>query len=137
MCVSFSSGHTFSLVSPSCVQVMVFSNLFKFQPLAKELHDILTQLMEDENVEVCGSLDTGRSAPQSPGIWATQQACCITLLSTVVCAPPAAPAAPTADCKLPCSASHTEGACVLCKQVSLVTDCCICPTRCVSVLQRL
>lgn len=31
---------------------MVFSNLFKFQPLAEELHDILTQLMEDENVEV-------------------------------------------------------------------------------------
>ena len=66
---------------------MVFSNLFKFQPLAKELHDILTQLMEDENVEVRGSLDTGRSAPRSPGIWAAQQACCITLLSTVVCAP--------------------------------------------------
>ena len=35
---------------------MVFSNLFKFQPLAEELHDILTQLMEDDNVEVWGSL---------------------------------------------------------------------------------
>ena len=34
------------------LQVMVFSNLFKFQPLAEELHDILTHLMEDDNVEV-------------------------------------------------------------------------------------
>lgn len=49
---SFGSDYVFTPVSPSHAQVMVFSNLFKFQPVAEELHGILTQLMEDENVEV-------------------------------------------------------------------------------------